>query len=319
MLARALQIVILSFALLATLWFSLWWSVFPVLAVIGSVWIVLGTAWILMLQFVVFAFMGHDPAVPQPSLRQMGRAWWRELVCVIRLFGWHQALRSRAIPDDLGPSTAGKRGVVLIHGFVSNRGLWVDWMRRLRLMGNAYVAVDLEPVLGSIEEYVPIIEAAVQQVMKVTGLAPVLVCHSMGGLAARAWLRQQSDANRVARIVTIGTPHHGTALARLQWLTMGRNAAEMHPSSRWIQDLGQINRAKNSVLAYKDLFVCYYSNSDNIVFPATTACLEGAVNRYISGVAHVALVPHRLVMDETFQLIQDLGTSTSPGTAAFGA
>lgn len=319
MLARALQIVILSFVLLATLWFSLWWSVFPVLAVVGSVWIALATAWILMLQFVVFALMGHDPAVPRPSLLQMMQAWWRELVCVIRLFGWHQALRSRAIPDDVLPATAGRRGVVLIHGFVSNRGLWVDWMRRLRAMGHAYVAVNLEPVLGSIDDYVPIIEDAVQEVTKATGLAPVLVCHSMGGLAARAWLRQQSDANRVARIVTIGTPHHGTALARLQWLAVGRNAAEMRPSSRWLQDLGGIIDAKNAVSTYKDLFVCYYSNSDNIVFPATTACLEGADNRFIAGVAHVALVPHKQVMDETFQLIQGLASRTSPGTSALGA
>ena len=295
---------ILSFALLATLWFSFWWAVFPALAVAGAVLIATGTAWLLVLQFVVFSLMGNDPAVMRPSFVQLVRAWWRELVCVVRLFGWHQALRSQAVPDHLGASTRGKRGVVMIHGFVSNRGLWVDWMKRLRSQNHAYVAVNLEPVLGSIDDYLPIIEAAVQQVTAASGMAPILVCHSMGGLAARAWLRRQDDPTRAARIVTIGTPHHGTALARLQLLALGRNAAEMHPGSPWLQGLNANQDMNKPVSAGYISFVCYYSNSDNIVFPATTACLYGADNRHVPGVAHVALVADARVMDETLKLIQ---------------
>ncbi len=304
MLARALQMLILSFALLATLWFSFWWAVFPALAVAGAVLIATGTVWLLVLQFVVFSLMGNDPAVTRPSFVQLVQAWWRELVCVLRLFGWHQALRSQAVPDHLDASTQGKRGVVMIHGFVSNRGLWVDWMKRLRSLDHAYVAVNLEPVLGSIDDYVPIIEAAVQRVTAATGLPPVLVCHSMGGLAARAWLLKQDDPTRAARIVTIGTPHHGTALARLQLLALGRNAAEMHPGSSWLQDLNAKKEIKRPVSEYCISFVCYYSNSDNIVFPATTACLDGADNRHVPGVAHVALLVDVRVMDETLKLIQ---------------
>ena len=295
---------ILSFALLATLWFSFWWAVFPALAVAGAVLIATGTVWLLVLQFVVFSLMGNDPAVTRPSFVQLVQAWWRELVCVLRLFGWHQALRSQAVPDHLDASTQGKRGVVMIHGFVSNRGLWVDWMKRLHSLDHAYVAVNLEPVLGSIDDYVPIIEAAVQRVTAATGLPPVLVCHSMGGLAARAWLLKQDDPTRAARIVTIGTPHHGTALARLQLLALGRNAAEMHPGSSWLQDLNAKKEIKKPVSACCISFVCYYSNSDHIVFPATTACLDGADNRHVPGVAHVALLVDVRVMDETLKLIQ---------------
>jgi len=226
------------------------------------------------------------------------------LLCVVRLFGWHQALRPQAEPDNLGATTRGKRGVVLIHGFVSNRGLWADWTCRLRRMDRAFVAVNLEPLLGSIEDYVATVEDAVHKVTAATGMAPVLVCHSMGGLAARAWLRRQSDSTRGVRIVTIGTPHHGTALARLQILAVGRNATEMNPNSPWMTSLNQEAGIKTSLSARYSSFVCYYSNSDNIVFPATTACLDGADNRHIPGVAHVALVAHTQVMDETLALIQ---------------
>jgi triacylglycerol lipase len=41
-------------------------------------------------------------------------------------------------------------------------------------------------VFGGIDDYAPLIEQAVQQVTQATGRPPLLVCHSMGGLAARA-------------------------------------------------------------------------------------------------------------------------------------
>lgn len=61
------------------------------------------------------------------------------------------------------------------------------------------------------------IQDAIKYVLKVTGKDKViLVCHSMGGLAAREYLQnsnlfQASDGKKhVAKLVTIGTPHGGT-------------------------------------------------------------------------------------------------------------
>jgi pimeloyl-ACP methyl ester carboxylesterase len=99
-----------------------------------------------------------------------------------------------------------RRGAVFIHGFVCNRGFWTPWLKELRARGHSFVAVNLEPVFGSIDEYVPIVEGAVQRVTQATGMAPVLVCHSMGGLAARAWLRAMSADGRVHHVITIGSP-----------------------------------------------------------------------------------------------------------------
>ena len=75
------------------------------------------------------------------------------------------------------------------------------------------MAVNLEPVFGSIDGYAPQIDAAVQQLTETTGLPPLLVCHSMGGLAARAWLKRMNAESRVHHVVTIGTPHRGTSFA----------------------------------------------------------------------------------------------------------
>ncbi|MEI5639951.1 MULTISPECIES: PGAP1-like alpha/beta domain-containing protein [unclassified Pseudoalteromonas] len=42
-----------------------------------------------------------------------------------------------------------------------------------------------------------------------------LVCHSMGGLVARAYLERGSSASKqVKKVVTLGTPHKGSAIAK---------------------------------------------------------------------------------------------------------
>jgi triacylglycerol esterase/lipase EstA (alpha/beta hydrolase family) len=151
-------------------------------------------------------------------------------------------------------------------------------------------------VFGSIDGYVPIVEAAVQRITQATGMAPVLVCHSMGGLAARAWLRANPAGGRVHHVITIGSPHHGTWLAQFSRLANGR---QMQRRGEWLRRL-EAGDARNAS------FTCWYSNCDNIVFPASTATLPGADNRLVRGVAHVALAFHPRVMDESLALITSL-------------
>jgi triacylglycerol esterase/lipase EstA (alpha/beta hydrolase family) len=128
---------------------------------------------------------------------------------------------------------------------------------------------------------VPIVEEAVQKVTAASGRPPILVCHSMGGLVARAWLRSAKDPERVAQVITIGSPHHGTWLGRFSHLPNGR---QMRLDSDWLR---QMERDEESYP--RPPWTCWYSNCDNIVFPVSTAALHGADNRWLVGVAHVAL------------------------------
>jgi triacylglycerol esterase/lipase EstA (alpha/beta hydrolase family) len=83
----------------------------------------------------------------------------------------------------------------------------------------------------------------------------------------------------VHHAVTIGTPHHGTWLARF---AMTRNARQMQQRSDWLQAL-----ARREPPGRAARFTCFYSHCDNIVFPPATATLAGAANRHLLGVAHV--------------------------------
>lgn len=44
-----------------------------------------------------------------------------------------------------------------------------------------------------------------------------IVAHSMGGLVARAYMEQTQNKNRIATLITAGTPHQGTILAYPAW------------------------------------------------------------------------------------------------------
>ena len=230
--------------------------------------------------------------VPLAGSGQRLRAWAGEVAASVRLFCWHQPFRSQAEPDllvqpgSVHMGLGGARGVVLVHGFLCNRGAWRPWLRALRQAGHVCEAVNLEPVLGTIEDCVPTLEAAVQRVTQLTGRAPVLVCHSMGGLVARAWLRSAQNDARMHRAITLGTPHQGTALADLAYSPNGR---QMQLGGEWLARLRQSEPPERAAL-----FTCWYSNCDNIVFPSHAATLPGADNRFLPGVAHVAMAAHPL-------------------------
>ena len=226
-----------------------------------------------------------EPLLPRPSIAQWLAAWLAEIWAAIRVFMWWQPFRHNAIANYL-PATPGRRGAVLVHGYFCNRALWMDWMTQLRADQRAFIAVDLEPAFGSISEYAQVIEEAVAQVSQATGLPPVLIGHSMGGLAIRAWAAQtigkSGRMDRVHRIITLGTPHHGTALAVLSHT---QNGHEMHQGSRWL--LHNMSQLPDNFAQH---CTNYYSHCDNIVFPASTATILGADNRHIVGHAHVQLV-----------------------------
>jgi triacylglycerol esterase/lipase EstA (alpha/beta hydrolase family) len=297
MLARLQQTLVLSWLLGASLWVALTWAHSPVVAVAGLLASSMGHAVFLALEFVaVYRVNRHDPA-PRAGVLRLVRAWLAEALVAPRVFVWQQPFRWNAVPDCLAPQTdvRGRRGIVFIHGFVCNRGFWNPWLFRLRQSGHAFAAVSLEPVFGSIEDYVPLVEAAVQRVTAATGEPPVLICHSMGGLAARAWLRAQQADARVHHVITIGTPHHGTWLGRFSPTANGQQMA-LH--SAWLRQLARDEPAQRS-----QRFTCYYSNCDNIVLPTSVATLPGADNRLVPGVPHVALAFERRVMSESLALV----------------
>lgn len=308
MLANTLRLIIATFGVLALVW--LWgagqqWP-WRLLAIAGIAPAMLGL--LLWLVFLLARWGNRKDPAPTATTGTWTRAFACELVVAIRVFFWRQPFRSNCLPDKWNSRCGSLHGVIFLHGFVCNRGLWMPWMEELQAEGRPCVALNLEPVFGSIDGYAPQIDAAVEAMFRTTGLAPVLVCHSMGGLAARAWLRAAGDegVGRVRAVFTIGTPHRGTWLGRFSPVVNGR---EMRLGSRWVEGIGVV---KTNPVA--DLFVCWYSNCDNIVFPASTATLAGADNRLAAGLGHVQMALDSGVRKEILAHIRSLQARCSTTT-----
>jgi pimeloyl-ACP methyl ester carboxylesterase len=304
MLARWQRFFAITTLLLALTWLGWchsasvpWWG-----AGLGLLVAIVPHALFLALEFVLLAWWGRDDAAPHASVAQLVRAWAGEVRAAWITFGWRQPFASQRVPDVTGEP--GRTGVLLLHGYFCNRGLWSPWLQHWRAQGVPCMALTQEPVFGSIDDWVPGIEAAVQALTLRTGRQPVIVAHSMGGLATRAWLawrRRQAPGGPapVQRVITVGTPHHGTWLARWGHTT---NARQMRRGSTWLRSLAAVEAQQPSGVP----FTCFFGHADNIVFPASTATLEGADNRHLPGVAHVQMVFAPEVLAETGRVLRQL-------------
>lgn len=294
MLARLQQLITLGLLGLAIVWFLLAWRSGHIgWASAGAAFIVFGYALVLGIEFMLLRWVHGDDAALRATWAQLVRAWAGEVRSAPLVFCWRQPFRSQRWPDHLPAHAHGRRAVLLVHGFVCNRGFWNAWLERLHALGQPCVAVNLEPVFGSIDEYVQIIDAAVSRIEQATGLAPVIVAHSMGGLALRRWWAATGNGARVHHAITIGTPHHGTWLARY---AVSANGREMQQNSPWLQDLARSEPAGRGAS-----FTCFYGHCDNIVFPPSTATLVGADNRHLPGVAHVHMASRPEPWDEALR------------------
>ncbi len=280
MLARLQRFITIGLLALALAWAG--WQLRegrPGWALAGALLIVLGYAGVLAVEFLFMHAINASDMAPRATLMQVAQAWWGEVLAAPAVFCWRQPFQWQRWPDHLPAHANGRRGLLLVHGFVCNRGLWNPWLERLTALDVPFVAVNLEPVFGSIDDYVPLIEQAMRRLEAATGVPPVVVAHSMGGLALRRWWQEAGGDSRVHHAITLGSPHQGTWLARLAF---SRNGRQMQLGSPWLRHLAAREGAGFGVR-----FTCFFGHCDNIVFPASNALLPAAHNVHLPAVAHV--------------------------------
>jgi len=180
------------------------------------------------------------------------------------------------------PKGRGDRPPVLfVHGYACNRAAGWALVRRLRRGGWNAWAVTLEPVYGPIEQWIEPLARGIEALREASGAHAVhLVAHSMGGLAVRAYLRERGPGH-VASVVTLGSPHHGSAHARLG---PGANARQMEPGSDWLAALAADERGLGVP------FVSIYSHHDNFVAPQSSGAHAAARNVPLAGIGHLSLL-----------------------------
>ncbi len=235
------------------------------------------------------------------------RMFLEEFLATLLHTSWFMA-RARAgqriYPDAALPP------VLLLHGYGCNSGYWAHLVPLLDAERISHASLDLEPVTGDIDGYVPAVAAAIDALCAAAGSARVvIVAHSMGGLVARAYLRDHG-AEKVARVITLGTPHHGTSLANFG---VGRNALQMRriegapggPESAWLRQL-----AAGESAATRALVTSLFTHHDNIIAPQTSSILPGARNIGFGGIGHVALGRNAKILAAVMEEIRTMSQSS---------
>ncbi|MDB5906483.1 MAG: hypothetical protein JWP34_597 [Massilia sp.] len=236
-----------------------------------------------------FILSARSASVTPPAFRLGTLAWLRmfgeEFAASMLQTSW---CAPRAAPRQVIYPDSRHQPVLLLHGYGCNSGYWDQLAPLLDAARISYATLDLEPITGDIDDYVPLVQRAADRLLAASGAATLsIVAHSMGGLAARAWLRKHGS-QLVARVITLGTPHYGTALASFG---VGRNAAQMRREGAWLREL-----AAGEDSSTRALVTSIYTHHDNIIAPQTSSLLEGARNIEMGGVGHVALGRNRRVL-----------------------
>lgn len=267
-----------------------------------STWLAAVTALLLpltatMLVSMTTGIMSRAPGANALWWRSLFGEYWAWLRFGLRQLPWAKARAEVGLATAHQSSDASRIPVVLVHGYLCNHRVWDVMANRLRRAGHPVLGVDLEPLFTSIDLYAPLIEKAVAELCRQTGAEKVaLIGHSMGGLAIRAWMRTYGTS-RVARVITLGTPHVGTQIASR---VKTDNGKQMLLRSAWLQEL-----AASETALTRSLMRIAITPQDNIVYSQREQVLEGVPVTVFDGLGHLELCFNGAVAAWVLQQLED--------------
>ncbi|MFJ3303434.1 esterase/lipase family protein [Streptomyces sp. NPDC086549] len=199
-----------------------------------------------------------------------------------------------ALPDGAAqlPTTPGPP-VVLLHGFIDNRSVFVLLRRNLAQHGRQCVeSLNYSPLTRDIRAAAELLGRHIEEMCERTGSRQVdIVGHSLGGLIARYYVQRLGGDLRVRTLVTLGTPHSGTHVVPL---------ANAHPIVRQLRPGSEvIEELALPAPGCRTRFFCFWSEMDALMDPPETARIEHpdllVQNIEVMGIGHLALPVHPAV------------------------
>jgi triacylglycerol lipase len=182
--------------------------------------------------------------------------------------------------------------VVLVPGYGGSTGSLQSLADALRSAGRDATVVALPgDGTGDLRVAAEALGTTVAAVRDRTGAPTVdVVGYSAGGVVARVWVAD-GGAEAVRRVLTLGSPHHGTTLVELAGSVVSAPCPEacrqLAPGSDLIRRLNAGDETPSG-----PSWVSIWTTQDRTVTPPESARLDGAVNLPVQSVCADAVVSH---------------------------
>lgn len=219
----------------------------------------------------------------------------------------------------IGDVEAAGTPIILVHGVVDNHTIFTLLRRSLMRRGfGRTISLNYSPLTDDIRTVAKRLQRLVEAVCRDTGYERVhVIGHSMGGLISRYYVQRLGGDARVHTLVTLGTPHEGTAPAKYVPHNVAR---QLRPDSPIVQELAE------PAPGCRTRIVAIWSDLDQMIIPKRSARIVhddlNARNVFVRGVGHMSLpVDGRVVhqISTTLAHLDADGTTLAPGATDIGS
>jgi pimeloyl-ACP methyl ester carboxylesterase len=181
--------------------------------------------------------------------------------------------------------------VVLVPGYGGSTGSLDTLARRIRATGRAATVLQLPGSgTGSLLSDAGLLNVAVDRYLHQGAPSVDVIGYSAGGVVALIWARHDDGAAKARRVITLGSPFHGTQLAAAaEALAPGACPAaclQLVPGSKLLDSL-DVGSA-----AGLPRWMSLWTSDDQTVTPPDSATLPGAIDVLVQSVCPAARVSH---------------------------
>ena len=145
---------------------------------------------------------------------------------------------------------------------------------------------------GDLDTQAQALDAVATSALARTGTGSVdVVGYSAGGVVARLWVRDHGGGSVARRVLTLGSPHHGTDLAGvatdLTPDTCPEACLQLAPGSDFLNALNSGDETPDG-----PLWVSIWTADDKVVTPPSSAELDDALNFSVQSICPGVVVTH---------------------------
>ena len=182
--------------------------------------------------------------------------------------------------------------VLLVPGYGGSTAALEVLAGRLREAGRTAVVVRLPGGgTGDLREAAQVVGEAAESAVAAGAPSVDVVGYSAGGVTARWWVAQEGGDAVVRRVVTLGTPHHGTQLAALG---AGLGLPGCPVACRQLAPGSDLLRTLNGSDETPDgpAWTSVWTDQDEVVTPPDSARLDGATTVVVQRVCPGTTLTH---------------------------